>query len=55
MKRAYLIMECTCFVELSVKTPSAKLTMQTLLDPEIKFSFVSKESTKAFDVPIVVA
>jgi hypothetical protein len=45
--------ECTCFVELSVKTPAAKLTMRTLLDPGIEFSFVSKEFAKAFDVPIV--
>lgn len=43
----------TCFVELSVKTPYAKLTIQTLLDPGIKFSFVNKEFAKAFDVPIV--
>jgi hypothetical protein len=53
MKRPYLIMECTCFVELSVKIPAAKLTMQTLLDTRIKFSFVSKVFAKAFDVPIV--
>jgi hypothetical protein len=45
--------ELTCFVELSVKTPAAKLTMQTMLDPGIEFSFLSKEFAKAFDVPIV--
>jgi hypothetical protein len=43
----------TCFVELSVQTPAARLTIQTLLDPGIKFSFISKEFAKAFDVPIV--
>jgi hypothetical protein len=44
--------EGTCFVELSVKTPAAMLTMRTLLNPGIEFSFVSKEFAKAFDVPI---
>jgi hypothetical protein len=43
----------TCFVELSVKTPNAKLTIQALLDPGIKFSFINQEFAKAFDVPIV--
>jgi hypothetical protein len=43
----------TCFVGLSVKTPAARLTIQTLSDPGIKFSFISKDFAKAFDVPIV--